>query len=416
MSTFTLSPAQPLTLAGLAALLADGRPVALADDARARLLPGPHPAPDAAAQPLAHRMLAHAGGLGAEVPPLLVRLTLLLKAQRLTLDGPPGVRLATVERLLAHYNRELLPVLYEQGTLALAHLCLPLLGLGEVNYQGYRLAAADALGLFSWAPLPLGAAEAAALVHGPEVVLAYAVESVLRAQRLAAAADVIGALSTLAVEEMAAGAPRPSPFCSLAPVHGASRAALAYAAHAVEAACNAGPGLVPESEPHGPLWGGGDGRAQALALVLDHLALAVAGLSSASARRTDELGADPARATGLLVAQRSAAGLVDQNGLLCAPASVGGGQRGRGPEDDVSRGVNAATQARRVVENAEQVLGIELLTAVRIRAGGPAAPLPAALERAAAAFRAAVPVAGPDQPLAADLRGAAAFVRKFDWS
>src|SRR5688572_16198395 len=147
-------------------------------------------------------VMSHACGAGEEVPQEIVKLMLLLKIQSLAY-GHSAVQLETVERLIQFYNRGIYPVVYQQGSLGasgdlapLAHLCLPLLGLGEVNYQGYRLSAADAMSLFSWAPLALQAKEGLALLNGTQFMLAYAVDGVLRAQRLAAAADVIGALST----------------------------------------------------------------------------------------------------------------------------------------------------------------------------------------------------------------------------
>ena len=159
-------------------------------------------APPERAQLQVNLMISHACGTGTEVPQSLVRLMLFLKARSLSY-GHSGVQPATAERLVAMYNRELLPVVYEQGSLGasgdlapLAHLCLPLLGLGEVNYQGYRLKSADAMSLFSWEPLALQAKEGLALLNGTQFMLAYAVDGVLRAQRLADAADVIGALST----------------------------------------------------------------------------------------------------------------------------------------------------------------------------------------------------------------------------
>ena len=166
MPTHLISPAQPLTLAALVTLLADGRPVSLGEDAKARIttchgylhqrlahddtpiygintgfgsLHNVSIAPEARAQLQINLLMSHACGTGAEVPGTLVRLMLLLKAQSLSY-GHSGVQVATAQRLLDMYNREMLPVVYEQGSLGasgdlapLAHLCLPLLGLGFVR-------------------------------------------------------------------------------------------------------------------------------------------------------------------------------------------------------------------------------------------------------------------------------------------
>ena len=104
----------------------------------------PTPAP-ASAEAAAHRLPAHACGTGPELPPELVRRLLLLKAHGMSLLAS---NLLIIKHLLNFYNRDVWPVIYEQGAAEtpLAHLALPLLGRGEVNYQGYRLAAADVLG------------------------------------------------------------------------------------------------------------------------------------------------------------------------------------------------------------------------------------------------------------------------------
>ncbi|MBD2768013.1 histidine ammonia-lyase [Hymenobacter sp. BT664] len=496
MPTHIISPDQPLTLADLATVLAEGRPVVLGDDAKARLgacydylhqrlahdnspiygintgfgsLYNVSIAPEARTQLQVNLMMSHACGTGAEVPGNLVRLMLLLKAQSLSY-GHSGVQVATAQRLLDMYNREMLPVVYEQGSLGasgdlapLAHLCLPLLGLGEVRYQGYRLSAADAMSLFSWSPLALQAKEGLALLNGTQFMLAYAVDGVLRAQRLAAAADVIGALSTEAfgggtdpfseglhrirphagqvlvarrLRELLAGSelqtyPRlavqdPYSFRCQPQVHGASRDALAYVAQVVETECNSvtdNPNIFPDDDQ---ILSGGNFHGQPLALALDHLALAVAELGSISERRTFQLISgqrglptylvvEPGLNSGLMIPQYTAASIVSQNKQLCTPASADSIVSSNGQEDHVSMGANAATKARRVVENVEQVLGIELLTAVQALAFRRPGRTSAALEQVVEAFRAEVPFVGPDRLLYPDLHRAAAFVRKFDW-
>ena len=497
MPNHTISPAQPLTLAALATLLVDSRPVALGDDARRqitacheylhqRLAHDDTPIygintgfgslynvgipPEARAQLQVNLLMSHACGTGAEVPQNLVRLMLLLKVQSLSY-GHSGVQPATVERLVAMYNRELLPVVYEQGSLGasgdlapLAHLCLPLLGLGEVNYQGYRLKAADAMSLFSWLPLELQAKEGLALLNGTQFMLAYAVDGVLRAQRLADAADAIGALSLEAfggcadpfnehlhrirphagqvlvarrLRALLAGSelqslPRravqdPYSFRCQPQVHGASRDALAYVAQVVETECNSvtdNPNIFPEENL---ILSGGNFHGQPLALVLDHLALAVAELGSISERRTYQLisgqrglpqylVAAPGLNSGLMIPQYTAAGIVSQNKQLCTPASVDSIVSSNGQEDHVSMGANAATKARRVLENAEQILGIELLTACQALEFRRPGRTSVALETMFAAFRKEVEFVAHDRVLYPDLHQAATFVRKFDWA
>ena len=428
------------------------------------------PIPPADRQQLqANLLMSHACGTGAEVPAELVRLMLLLKVQSLS-HGHSGVQLATVQRLLAMYNREMHPVVYEQGSLGasgdlvpLAHLCLPLLGLGEVNYQGYRLAAADALGLFSWAPLTLQAPEGLALLTGTQFVLAYAAEASLRAANLCRAADVIGALSVEAfsgrpepfdarlhrlrphagqvevarrLRGLLAGSelqtrsrpagPDPYSLRCMPQVHGASRDALAYVRQTVETELNSAtddPTIFPADDL---ILSGGNFHGQPLALALDHLALAVAGLGGISERRTCQLisgqrglpaflVAEPGLNSGLMIPQSTATGLVSQNKQLCTPASVDSIGSSNGPEDHVSLGANAATKARRVVKNAEQILGIELLTAAQalhFRRPGRSSE---ALETVLAAFGEKVSFVARDRVLYPDLHAAARFVREYEW-
>ena len=189
----------PLTLNTLRQLVKPG----------ARVVLSTAPAPTAANPAAADQLRAAACGTGAEVPAEVVRLTLLLHARQL----PPT---AATQRLLDFYNREILPVVYQQGggRAALAHLCLPLLGLGEVNYQGYRLQAADVLHLFSWAPVEVG--DAKALLTGAMLTLAYAAHGLLRLARLARVAAEL------------------NPADAAAPAD-----ALAYLRQAVETLCHA---------------------------------------------------------------------------------------------------------------------------------------------------------------------------------
>ncbi|UOG76787.1 histidine ammonia-lyase [Hymenobacter tibetensis] len=415
-------------------------------------------------------MMSHACGTGAEVPAQVVRLMLLLKAQSLSY-GHSGVQLATVQRLLDSYNREILPVVYQQGSLGasgdlapLAHLCLPLLGLGEVNYQGYRLAAADALSLFSWSPLTLDAKEGLALLNGTQFMLAYGVHCLLRVQRLLDAADVLGALSleafdgrsepfnkelhrirphagqVLVAQRLAAllenselqqqpkkAVQDPYSFRCMPQVHGASRDALAYVQQVLETECNSvtdNPNLFPEEDL---ILSGGNFHGQPLALALDMLAIATAELGSISERRTYQLlsgqrglpsflVAEPGLNSGLMIPQYTAAGIVSENKQLCTPASVDSIVSSNGQEDHVSMGANAATKALRVVENVEQILAIELMTAVQALAFRRPARTSDALEHVLAAFQTKVNFVSRDRVLYPDLHAAAAFVRTYEWT
>ena len=343
-----------LTLPELAAALRSGEAL------RPPLPPRPGPTPPAAGD--AHLLLAYACGTGPEVPPELVRRLLLLKAHELSLSSPDNGLLS--KRLLDFYNRDVWPVLYEQGApdTPLAHLALPLLGRGEVNYQGYRLAAADVLELFGWEPLALPPAAGPALLAGAAFALAYATEALERTARLLRTDATLAALGD---SEPAAAGP----------------AALATAARVVEAACNA-----PAS-------------ASGLPLVFSQLAGLLAAVGEASAQRTARrLAAPPAAGEATLANLAAlpavAASLAAASRRLAAPAAP------------------APAEVRRVVENTEQLLGLELLAAAHgLAAPAPGGPAPAAL---VAAFRAIVTFAAPDQLPAPDLHRAARFVREYE--
>ncbi|WP_162549748.1 aromatic amino acid lyase [Hymenobacter nivis] len=357
MPAHLLAPNSPLILSTLATLLASGETVALGPGAAASFAP-------AGALATGHELAAlraQACGTGPEAPQPLVRLMLLLAAQR-AVNQPAGLARPTAERLLAMYNRELLPVVFEQGgdEAARAHLALPLLGEGEINYQGYRLATADAFSLFSWEPLALRAGEAGALLRGIPFTLAYTVDALLRTQRLTRAAAAIRSLSALAET--------------------AEETALQPVLHAAEQAVA---GVLSDSE------------SALLAPALGQLAAAVAALGQAAASRAAQHAASPMfGAAALDLAAHTAA----SSQLVAAEADA-----------------YAALRLRQVVENVEQLLGLELLAAARVSAARPAAGGPDSSETLLAAFRAAVPGGGPGTAPYPALRQAAAFVRGYAW-
>ncbi|MBJ6141935.1 aromatic amino acid lyase [Hymenobacter sp. BT559] len=397
-----LHPNEPLTLAALAALLRSTEAVRLQPEAEqshaSSPLPAVETAPENPAQWLASLLTALAAGTGPELPAALVRRMLLLAAHRLgRADAAAG---PVVRRLLDFYSREVWPVVYEQGSLGaghdqvpLAHLGLPLLGLGEVNYQGYRLAAADVLGLFGWEPPQLAPALALRLLSGSDFTLAYATEVLERTERLLRAAAVVGSL---------AAAP-------------ASIDLLGDARQAIEAACNAdAPAPTSFTELLTP-----STPASALDHALAQLTQVAAQVGAQAAQRTATLVAQPRHLApepeaqfGLLALPRVAASLVQQCGTW-----ADAGDAARSPH-----GAAAAQEARRVVELAEQLVGLELLAAAQaLDLRGPAAPdlgpAPSpALAQAVAAFREHVTFAAHDRVLAPDLHRAARFVREYAWA
>lgn len=364
-------------------------------------------------------LLSHACGTGEVVPTAIVRLMLLLKVQSLSY-GYSGVQLATVERLIYFFNHHIIPVVYQQGSLGasgdlapLAHLCLPILGLGEVWLKEKKTAAAEVLQQHQLQPLTLQSKEGLALINGTQFMLAYGVHEIIKAKQLYHAANVIAALSIDAfdariepfapqlhairahegqittaqhIRELLADSeiikqPKtqvqdPYAFRCIPQVHGASYDTITYVSGVLEREMNAvtdNPNVFVDDDV---IISGGNFHGQPLALVLDFLAIAVAELGSISERRTYQLISglrnlpafltpEPGLNSGFMIPQYTAASIVSQNKQLCTPASVDSIVSSNGQEDHVSMGANAATKCYKVIENTLTILGIELLNAAQ---------------------------------------------------
>ncbi len=362
---------------------------------------------------------SHACGTGDEVPNEIVKLMLFLKIQGLS-HGNSGVQLGTVQRLMDFYNKDILPVVYEQGSLGasgdlapLAHLSLPLIGLGEVFDNGVKKPATNVLKKNNWQPIQLKSKEGLALLNGTQFMSAYGTYSVMQAQRLSIIADVVGALSLDAYDgriepfhhliqqvrphagqiatairyrELLKGSeliahPKqhvqdPYSFRCIPQVHGASKDAINYAAYTFFNEINSvtdNPTIFPDEDL---IISAGNFHGQPLALAMDFLAIALSELGSISERRTYQLisgqrnlppflVANPGLNSGLMIPQYTAASIVSQNKQLCTPASVDSIVSSNGQEDHVSMGANAATKLYRVVKNVERILAIELINAAQ---------------------------------------------------
>ncbi len=364
-------------------------------------------------------VMSHACGTGAEVPAEIVKLMLLLKIQGLSY-GNSGVQLETVQRLIDFYNNDILPVIYEQGSLGasgdlapLAHLCLPLLGMGEVIYKERRISGEELNSIFNWNPIRLKSKEGLALLNGTQFMSSYATWCVLKAQKLAVITDVVAALSidafdgriepfhhliqdirphlgqvatALNIRTLLKGSEivsqkkqhvqDPYAFRCVPQVHGASKDAINHVSFTVFNEINSvtdNPTIFPDEDL---IISAGNFHGQPLALVMDYLAIALAELGSISERRTYQLisgqrGLPPflvASAglnSGFMIPQYTAAGIVSQNKQLCTPASVDSIVSSNGQEDHVSMGSNAATKLYRVVQNLERIVAIELMNAAQ---------------------------------------------------
>jgi histidine ammonia-lyase len=418
---------------------------------------------------LQHNLLvSHACGMGTEVPTDVVKLMLLLKIQSLSY-GYSGVQLATVQRLVDMYNLQILPVVYEQGSLGasgdlapLSHLSLPLLGLGEVNYKGKRQKSADVLHELGWEPIVLQSKEGLALINGTQFMSAYAVWALLKAKHLLKTANLIAALSldgfdgridafnplihqmrnqkgqqkvAKAIRKYMRGSqialqPKqqvqdPYSFRCVPQVHGASADTIDMVHKIVEREINAvtdNPNIFVDDDL---IVSGGNFHGQPLALNLDFLAIAAAELGSISERRTYKLIGGRQNLppmliengglnSGLMIPQYTAAAIVSQNKQLCSPASVDSITSSNGQEDHVSMGANAATKCYRVLQNLERVLAIELLTAAQalsLRKKISGLVSSQTLENLLDEYRQTVPFLTTDRLLHTDLDASVLFVQ-----
>ncbi len=364
-------------------------------------------------------VMSHACGTGNMIDPEIVQLMMLLKIHALSL-GHSGVQVETVQRLIDMYNKQVFPVVYEQGSLGasgdlapLAHMCLPLLGLGEVVYDGAIHDFADIVDQFGWQPIVLKSKEGLALLNGTQFMSAHGVYALLKTFRLIKYADIIGAISLegfngriepffehlhtirphqgqldtaenirtlLEGSEMIAQPKKhvqdPYSFRCMPQVHGASKDAVNYIAGVILTEINSvtdNPTVFPDEDQ---VLSGGNFHGQPLALSLDFLAIAMAELANISERRTAQLilglrnlpeflVVNPGLNSGFMIPQYTAASIVSQNKGLCMPASVDSIVSSNGQEDHVSMGSNAATKVIRVIDNVERVLAIELFNAAQ---------------------------------------------------
>ncbi len=491
MKAYAVSPAVPLTFETISALLSGNLPVALSAEAKKRIT-GCREYLDekikSSRDPLygintgfgalhnrsvsekdmsvlqKNLIMSHACGVGEEVPDEIVKLMLLLKIQALSY-GHSGVELSTVERLAEFFNRGILPVVYAQGSLGasgdlapLAHLCLPLLGMGEVNYKGKKQPAAGVMKALKLKPLVFRSKEALALLNGTQFMSAYGVSVLIKAKRLGGWADAIAALSLDAFDgriepfNAALHKIRPHPgqqhvaekvrkylegsslisrknkqvqdpysFRCVPQVHGATRDAIGYASGVFLTEINSvtdNPTVFPGSDE---IISGGNFHGQPLALALDFLAMALSELGNISERRTYQLisgqrglppflAAEAGLHSGMMIPQYTAASIVSMNKQLCTPASVDSIVSSNGQEDHVSMGANAAVKCLTVAGNLRKILAIELMTAAQALEFRRPSRSSAFIEKLVSEYRKVVTPLSGDRVLYEDIIRSAGFM------
>ena len=360
---------------------------------------------------------SHACGTGDLVPKEIIKIMLLLKIQSLSY-GYSGIQLATVERLIDFFNYDIIPVVFEQGSLGasgdlapLAHLSLPLLGEGEVYFNGNKMSSSAVLTHFGWQPIVLQSKEGLALLNGTQFMSAYGVFILLKASKYNYLADLIGTISLEAYDG------RPEPFSEIIQyirphkgqiltaqrinsflegsqiiiqnklhvqdpysfrcipqVHGATKDAIEYAKKVFKTEINSvtdNPNIFYESDQ---IISGGNFHGQPLAIALDFMAIALSELGSISERRTFQLISGQRNLppflinnsglnSGFMIPQYTAASIASQNKQLATPASIDSIVSSNGQEDHVSMGANSATKCLKIMQNIERILAIELMNA-----------------------------------------------------
>ena len=365
-------------------------------------------------------ILSHAVGVGDPVPRDISRLMLRLKIHALGL-GYSGVSLPTFERLLYFEEHDLIPVVPSRGSVGasgdlapLAHMSLPLIGLGSFGQVDGERSAADVIAEHGLQPLTLQPKDGLSLINGTQLMSAYGAHILRQALRLEKMADLLAAMSLEALQgsitpfdaRLADIRPHPGaiavaenvrhllsdseileshrhcgkvqdPYClrCVPQVHGASRDALAHARTVLETEINSATDN-PLVFGNGDIISGGNFHGQPLALALDYAALALAEFASISERRTylllegqDGLPKLLMKQTGInsgfMIPQYTAAALVSENKVLSHPASVDSIPTSLGQEDHVSMGSISALKLLSIMKNVEHVLAIELFTAAQ---------------------------------------------------
>lgn len=364
-------------------------------------------------------MMSHACGTGDRVPNDIVKIMLLLKIQSLSY-GFSGCQLDTVNRLIDFFNNEIYPVVYMQGSLGasgdlvpLAHLSLPLVGLGEVEHKGKVMSGAEVLQKFDWQPIKLASKEGLALLNGTQNMGSFAVWALLQSIRLSDWADKIAAMSLDAyygltapftdavhqvrphkgqivtaarMRELLEGSqiiekPKtyvqdPYSFRCIPQVHGTVKDTIEYVRSVVDVEVNSAtdnPTVCPDEDI---IISAGNFHGEPIAMPMDFLAIAMCELANISERRIYKLVsgtrglpsflvANPGVNSGFMIPQYTAASIVSLNKSLATPSSVDSIPSSQGQEDHVSMGANAAIKLYKVVLNTERVLAIELFNAAQ---------------------------------------------------
>lgn len=362
---------------------------------------------------------SHSCSIGQPIDETIIRLMLLLKAHALSM-GFSGVQVETVQRILDFYNNDILPVVYDRGSLGasgdlapLANLFLPLIGEGEVFHNGKRFKGSEILNIFGWKPIKLKSKEGLALLNGTQFMSANGIKALIDGWHMVKCFDLIGAISLEAfdgriepffdcihqvrphrgqietaeryrrllegseiIAREKAHVQDPYSFRCIPQVHGAVKDAMYHVTNVLHTEINSvtdNPTVFPDDDL---VVSGGNFHGEPLALIFDYMGIALHELGNISERRTAQLilgqrglpeflVAHPGLNSGYMIPQYAAAAVVSQNKMYCYSASSDSIVSSNGQEDLVSMGANAATKLHKIIDNLKYIAGIELMNAAQ---------------------------------------------------
>lgn len=362
---------------------------------------------------------SHSCSIGTPVSGTVVKLMLLLKAHALSF-GFSGVQVETVQRILDFYNNDILPVVYDRGSLGasgdlapLANLFLPLIGEGEVMHGGKRFSGNEILNIFGWRPIKLKSKEGLALLNGTQFMSANGIKALIDGWHMVHCFDALGAMSleafdgriepfmdqiqqvrphrgqietATAFRNMLKGSEiiarekahvqDPYSFRCIPQVHGAVKDAMHHVTHVLHTEINSvtdNPTVFPDEDL---VISGGNFHGEPLALIFDYMGVAMHELGNISERRVAQLilgqrglpeflVAKPGLNSGFMIPQYAAAAVVSQNKMYSFPASCDSIVSSNGQEDLVSMGANAATKLHKIIDNLKYVAAVELMNAAQ---------------------------------------------------
>mgnify|MGYP000436294939 CR=1 FL=1 len=424
-------------------------------------------------------LMSHACGVGQPLPEQVVRAMMLFRINALS-KGNSGIRLSTLDLLVEMLNRGVHPVIPEMGSVGasgdlcpLAHMCLPIIGFGEVVYKGERYEGMRGMQRAGLDPVRLTYKEGLALLNGTQAMTALGAVVVGQTERLLNSADITGAMSLEAVAgrtaaldhrihavrgrkgqidsarnvrnllagSQLAGAkdgeiPNKADYVQdsyclrcMPQVHGACRDVLDYVKGVIVTEANAVTDnplifMPSEDDPEGSILSGGNFHGEPVAMALDYLKISLAELGNISERRSAKLTdkhfseglpaflvSNPGLNSGMMIPQYVAAALVSENKLQAAPASIDSIPTSANMEDHVSMGMHAGLHAWKALTNVERILGIELLIAAQALDLREGYTLGEGTKKARDMFRQHVPFMHEDRVLYPDIERAAEIVR-----